>query len=62
MYVPGSPEYQALLLVALFAISTAAVPLIGRHLPSPYAFVLAVLVPIIIRLAFEGSAVAFFSP
>ncbi len=57
MYVPGSPEYQALLLVALFAISTAAVPLIGRHLPSLYAFVLPVLVPIITRLALEGSAV-----
>ena len=34
MYVPGSPEHQALLLIALFALSTAAVPLIGRHLPS----------------------------
>lgn len=57
MYVPGSPEYQALLLVALFAISTAAVPLIGRHLPSLYAFVLPVLTPIILRLAVEGSAI-----
>jgi signal transduction histidine kinase/CheY-like chemotaxis protein len=57
MYVPGSPEYQALLLVALFAISTAAVPLIGRHLPSLYAFVLPVLTPIILRLAIEGSAI-----
>ena len=53
MYIPSSPEYQALLLVALFAISTAAVPLIGRHLPSLYAFVLAVLVPVIVRLALE---------
>ena len=57
MYVPGSPEYQALLLVALFALSTAAVPLIGRHLPSLYAFVLTVLVPIIVRLALEGGAI-----
>ncbi len=57
MYIPGSPEYQALLLVALFALSTAAVPLIGRHLPSLYAFVLAVLVPIIVRLALEGGAI-----
>jgi len=57
MYVPGSPEYQALLLVALFAISTAAVPLIGRHLPSLYAFVLPVLLPIIARLALEGGAI-----
>ena len=56
MYVPGSPEYQALLLVALFALSTAAVPLIGRHLPSLYAFVVTVLVPIIVRLALEGGA------
>ena len=57
MYVPGSPEYQALLLVALFALSTAAVPLIGRHLPSLYAFVLAVLVPVIMRLALEGGTI-----
>ena len=57
MYVPGSPEYQALLLVALFALSTAAVPLIGRHLPSLYVFVLTVLVPIIVRLAIEGGTI-----
>jgi signal transduction histidine kinase/CheY-like chemotaxis protein len=57
MYIPGSPEYQALLLVALFALSTAAVPLIGRHLPSLYAFVLPVLLPIILRLGFEGGAI-----
>jgi signal transduction histidine kinase/ActR/RegA family two-component response regulator len=54
LYVPASPQHQALLLVALFAISTAAVPLIGRHLPSLYAFVLAVLAPITVRLALEG--------
>ena len=57
MYVPGSPEHQALLLIALFALSTAAVPLIGRHLPSLYAFVVTVLAPIIIRLALEGGAI-----
>jgi signal transduction histidine kinase/CheY-like chemotaxis protein len=57
MYIPGSPEYQALLLVALFALSTAAVPLIGRHLPSLYAFVVAVLAPIIMRLALEGGTI-----
>lgn len=55
LYVPDSPEHQAVLLVALFAISTAAVPLVVRHLPSLYAFVLTVLAPIIIRLAHEGS-------
>lgn len=54
MYVPHSPEHQALLLVALFAISTAAVPLVVRHLPSLYTFVLCVLVPIMIRLAFDA--------
>ncbi len=55
LYVPDSPEHQAVLLVALFAISTAAVPLVVRHLPSLYAFVLTVLAPIIIRLAHEGT-------
>jgi len=54
MYVSDSPPHQALLLVALFAISTAAVPLVARHLPSLYAFVLCVLVPIMVRLAFDG--------
>lgn len=54
MYVPQSPEHQALLLVALFAISTAAVPLVVRHLPSLYTFVLCVLAPVMIRLAFDG--------
>lgn len=56
MYVPDSPEHQALLLVALFAISTAAVPLVVRHLPSLYAFVLTVLGPIIVRLTLQGDA------
>mgnify|MGYP003382205381 CR=1 FL=1 len=55
LYVPDSPEHQAVLLVALFAISTAAVPLVVRHLPSLYAFVLTVLAPIIVRLAHEGT-------
>lgn len=55
LYVPDSPEHQAVLLVALFAISTAAVPLVVRHLPSLYAFVSTVLAPIIVRLAHEGS-------
>jgi len=54
MYVPDSPAHEALLLVALFAISTAAVPLVVRHLPSLYTFVLCVLVPIMVRLAFDG--------
>jgi signal transduction histidine kinase/CheY-like chemotaxis protein len=56
MYVPDSPEYQALLLIALFAISTAAVPLVARYRPSLYAFVLTVLLPIMLRLALEGGA------
>jgi len=56
MFVPGSPEYQALVLIALFAICTAAVPLIARHRASLYAFVLPTLIPITIRLAFAGSA------
>ena len=36
------------------ALRFAAVPLIGRHLPSLYAFVVTVLAPIIVRLALEG--------
>lgn len=54
MFVPNSPDHQALLMVALFGVTTGAVMLIATHKPSFYAFVLPTLTPLILRMAAEG--------
>lgn len=56
LYVPGSPIYQGFLVVLIFGVTSAAVLLIGTHLPSFYAFVLPALVPIVVRNVIEGEA------
>jgi two-component system, sensor histidine kinase len=53
-FVAASPVYQAFLIVLVFAVNSAAVLLIGAHLPSFYAFVVPALVPIIVRNVIEG--------
>jgi signal transduction histidine kinase len=53
-FIPGSPVYQAFLFVLIFAVTSAAVLLIGAHLPSFYVFVLPALVPIVVRNVIEG--------
>jgi signal transduction histidine kinase len=53
-FIPDSPVYQAFLFVLIFAVTSAAVLLIGAHLPSFYAFVLPALVPIVVRNVIEG--------
>src|SRR5512134_506542 len=53
-FIPDSPVYQAFLFVLIFAVTSAAVLLIGAHLPSFYAFVLPALVPIVVRNIIEG--------
>jgi len=53
-FVPGSPVYQAFLIVLIFAVTSAAVLLIGAHLPSFYAFVLPALLPLVVRNVIEG--------
>ncbi|HTO47544.1 MAG TPA: ATP-binding protein [Burkholderiales bacterium] len=53
-FVPDSPVYQAFLFVLIFAVTSAAVLLIGVHLPSFYVFVLPALVPIVVRNVIEG--------
>jgi signal transduction histidine kinase/CheY-like chemotaxis protein len=61
MFVPGAPDYQAFLIVALFAVTTGALTLIAVHAPSFYAFVLPTILPIIIRTALEAGAVHLFT-
>jgi signal transduction histidine kinase len=53
-FIPDSPVYQAFLFVLIFAVTSAAVLLIGAHLPSFYVFVLPALVPIVVRNIIEG--------
>jgi signal transduction histidine kinase len=60
MYVPGSHAYQAFLAVALFAVTTVAVVLIAMHLPSLYGFVLAVLLPLIVRVSLDPQGLSIF--
>jgi signal transduction histidine kinase len=61
MFVPADPDYQAFLIVALFAVTTGALTLIAVHAPSFYAFVLPTLSPVIVRTALEGGAVHLFT-
>ena len=53
-FIPDSPVYQAFLSVLIFAVTSAAVLLIGVHLPSFYVFVLPALLPIVVRNVIEG--------
>jgi signal transduction histidine kinase len=56
LYVPDSQIYQGFLVVLIFGVTSAAVLLIGTHLPSFYAFVLPALLPIVVRNMIEGEA------
>ncbi len=53
-FVSGQHIYQAVLTVLVLGITASAVPLIGSHIPSFYAFVLPALTPFIARNAYEG--------
>jgi len=55
-FVADSPVHQAFLIVLIFAVTAAALLLIGAHLPSFYAFVFPALVPIVVRNVIEGEA------
>jgi signal transduction histidine kinase len=61
MFVPAAPDYQAFLIVALFAVTTGALTLIAVHAPSFYAFVLPTLLPVIVRTALESTSVHLFT-
>jgi two-component system, sensor histidine kinase len=61
MFIPAAPDYQAFLIVALFAVTTGALTLIAVHAPSFYAFVLPTLLPVIVRTGIEGTTVHLFT-
>jgi signal transduction histidine kinase/CheY-like chemotaxis protein len=54
LFFASSPVMQTMLIVSVFAVTSAAVLLIGSHLPSFYAFVLPALTPIVARNLAEG--------
>jgi signal transduction histidine kinase/CheY-like chemotaxis protein len=54
LFVPHSEIYQGFLVVLIFGVTSAAVLLIGAHLPSFYAFVFPALLPIVVRNVIEG--------
>lgn len=68
LFLPDVPVAQAVLIVLIFAVTSAAVLLTGSYLPAFYVFVLPAMVSVIVRTAFEGEAmhyalavIAFFS-
>jgi signal transduction histidine kinase len=54
---PASPAHQALLIVCLFGVVLGGLNLTAVWRPSFYGFVLAVLLPLIARVAWEGDSV-----
>ncbi len=58
-FIADSPVYQAFLIVLVFAVTSAAVLLIGVHLPSFYVFVFPALLPIVVRNVIEGEPAHF---
>ena len=53
-FTSGHDAYQVLLAVIVFGAAAGAVPMIGSHMPSFYAFVLPAIVPFIVRNLMEG--------
>ena len=58
---PASTPHQALLIVCLFSVVLGGLNLTAVYKPSFYGFVLAVLVPLIVRVAVEGDQVHLFT-
>ena len=54
---PASAPHQALLIVCLFGVVLGGLNLTAVYKPSFYGFVLPALVPLIVRVAFEGDQV-----
>ena len=57
---PASEAHQALLIVCLFGVVLGGLNLTAVWRPSFYGFVLPALVPLIVRVAWEGDAVHLF--
>lgn len=58
---PGSPAQEALLIVCLFGVVLGGLNLTAVYRPSFYAFVLAALVPLIVRVALPGDTVHVYT-
>lgn len=56
IYVPESRDDQALAVIAMFAISTAAVQQLAQYASSLYWFLIPALLPLAARFAWEGGA------
>ena len=58
---PASAPYQALFIVCQFSVILGGLSLTAVYRPSFYGFVLAVLVPLIVRVALEGDRAHLFT-
>ena len=58
---PASPAYQALFIVCQFGVILGGLSRTAVYKPAFYGFVLAVLVPLIVRVAIEGDQVHLFT-
>ena len=58
---PALPSYQALFIVCQFGVILGGLNLTAVYKPSFYGFVLAALVPLIVRVAVEGDRVHLFT-
>jgi signal transduction histidine kinase/CheY-like chemotaxis protein len=58
---PASPAYQALLIVCVFGAALGGLNLTAVYKPSFYGFVLPALVPLIVRVAWVGDSVHWFT-
>lgn len=54
LFAPGEPVAQAVLIVLIFGVTSAAVMLTGSYLPAFYAFVVPALLPVVLRSLWEG--------
>ncbi len=60
LFVRGDIGHQALLIVCLFGVVLGGIDLTAVYRPSFYGFALPALVPLILRVAFEGDQVHLF--
>jgi signal transduction histidine kinase/CheY-like chemotaxis protein len=58
---PASPAYEALLIVCLFGVVLGGLNLTAVYKPSFYGFALPALVPLIVRVAWQGDTVHAFT-
>jgi signal transduction histidine kinase len=58
---PASPAHQALLIVCMFGVVLGGLNLTAVWRPSFYAFVLPALLPLILRVAWEGDSVHLYT-